>query len=212
MKGKTVCRMHGGKTPTGFASPNLKTGKHSKYLRLKGISDDIERHRTAEDILTQNEEIAHTRVLLEKTLYRLLSGSDIPSYKELGRIVVKMKLHARNGNQAQFTTAFGELSTMVELGAGIQSDMIEYLNLSDHLRKQIESQRKQAIENKEMVKITQTQKLLEIFITTATESLRTHLESSLFHEWSWNPKRKTGKREYLSYGYSPNLMRLSRYR
>lgn len=30
--GKTKCRMHGGLTPSGIASPHFKTGRHSKYL------------------------------------------------------------------------------------------------------------------------------------------------------------------------------------
>jgi hypothetical protein len=32
MQGKRVCHQCGGKTPQGFASPNFKHGRHSKYL------------------------------------------------------------------------------------------------------------------------------------------------------------------------------------
>lgn len=36
--GKTKCRMHGGKTPAGVASPHFRTGKYSKHLPSRLIA------------------------------------------------------------------------------------------------------------------------------------------------------------------------------
>jgi len=73
--GKTVCVIHGGKSPGGMASPNLKHGRHSKYLP-KGL---LEKYKTAladPELLQLHDEIALIDARLAEVLGKIEAGAD----------------------------------------------------------------------------------------------------------------------------------------
>lgn len=63
------CRLHGGRTPAGVASPHFKTGRYSKVLPARLL----ERYQTAladPDLLAMHDEIA----LLDAQLQEIVAG------------------------------------------------------------------------------------------------------------------------------------------
>ena len=77
--GYDVCRIHGGKTPRGIASPNYKTGLYSRYLP-SGINDKVQAFIEA-DPLELVSEMALLRALLAEYVGRFADMS--PSARDI---------------------------------------------------------------------------------------------------------------------------------
>lgn len=88
MKGRTVCRAHGGATPRGIASPHLQHGRWSKDLPTQ-LARRYEAAVEDPDLLSLRDEIA----LVDTQISVLLAISDVASAPEpatgqaLGRLV-----------------------------------------------------------------------------------------------------------------------------
>ena len=52
------CRGHGGRTPSGPASPHWKAGKHSRVLRDLGLSERYDALRTHPELAELRDEVA----------------------------------------------------------------------------------------------------------------------------------------------------------
>ena len=62
------CRVHGGKTPSGPASPHWKTGKHSRVLRELTLSARYEEFLANPELGELREEVALTDLHIEKVV------------------------------------------------------------------------------------------------------------------------------------------------
>lgn len=72
-KGSTVCRIHGGKSPKGLASPHLREGRYSKYMPkglrpiAKEAYEDPELLSLRDELVVQTSWIAHKLNEFNKT-------------------------------------------------------------------------------------------------------------------------------------------------
>ncbi|NJM55321.1 MAG: hypothetical protein HC841_04870 [Verrucomicrobiae bacterium] len=71
------CRLHGGKTPRGPASPHFKTGRYSKYT-AESLADKISEFEDG-DPLDLLAELQLLRALLGDFLSRYSGGQQIPA-------------------------------------------------------------------------------------------------------------------------------------
>jgi hypothetical protein len=114
VRGSERCRMHGGRSPRGAASPSFKTGMYSKYLPL----EVAQRYEAA----TQDPELLSARHSIALLEARLVS-------------VLKRLQGAETG------TAWGDLQAAFnELGAGIRSGDVDltmeaYRNMGAAIRR-----------------------------------------------------------------------------
>lgn len=83
------CRIHGGATPGGFASPHFKTGRYSKVLPA-ALRDRYEQARGDEDLLSLRDELA----LVDARIGEVLQGKldDTRWSEALGLIERRRKL------------------------------------------------------------------------------------------------------------------------
>lgn len=75
MKGKNVCYIHGGKSPSGMASGTFKDGRYSKDLPTRLLSGYLEARHDPE-ILNLRDELAMYRVNLRELAQQLQPGPD----------------------------------------------------------------------------------------------------------------------------------------
>jgi hypothetical protein len=106
------CYVHGGKTPSGVASPHFKNGRHSKVLPTR-LAAQYETAQRDPDLLNLKHEIA----LVDARLGELLERIDLDGAGALWGMV-SIVHHAMN--QAIDTDDLDELKTLVDqLGTAI---------------------------------------------------------------------------------------------
>ncbi len=74
MRGKQVCRLHGGATPAGIASPHFQTGRRSRYFAFLPVT--LATHFDPDDprLVELGEELALTKAGILELLAQLQSG------------------------------------------------------------------------------------------------------------------------------------------
>lgn len=78
--GRDICYQHGGAAPTGLASPNLKTGRYSKYLP-KGLLDPYQSGLEDTELVSLRDEIS----ILDARTGELMSKIDLGESHEVWR-------------------------------------------------------------------------------------------------------------------------------
>lgn len=68
------CRLHGGATPHGVASPNFKNGKFSKYMP-RHLVEDYELQRSDPELVSNRENLALVGTLINQRLKQIYEGS-----------------------------------------------------------------------------------------------------------------------------------------
>jgi len=112
VKGKRVCTVHGGLTPGGLASPNLKTGRYSKYIPAN-LTDRYEEAVSDPDILSLNEDVALLRSLVFKHLESMAAGDTHPSWKPAYAGLQKVKKAIATGKEDLLLEGISELETVI---------------------------------------------------------------------------------------------------
>lgn len=77
MSGKSVCMMHGGKTPTGVALPQFKTGRYSKHLPSR-LAGRYEQAISDPELLALRDDIG----LLDTRIAQVVSALDTGESRE----------------------------------------------------------------------------------------------------------------------------------
>lgn len=93
IKGREVCRLHGGKTPRGEASPHFKHGRFSEYLpeRLVKIYEAVEADNE-HSILSRNIQLRET--FLREKLAMLDNAPDsAQTWQELRKVADDLTAH-----------------------------------------------------------------------------------------------------------------------
>lgn len=90
MKGKNVCYHHGGKTPSGTASPNYKHGRYSKDL-----PDNLSQHWreaiTDDELLSVRDDIRLIDAITLSLLPDLDTGNSQEAWKIISRTIPKLE-------------------------------------------------------------------------------------------------------------------------
>lgn len=150
MKGKKGCRVHGGKTPGGLASPHWKHGKYSKYLpeRLhtryqEAVNDD--------DLLALRDEIALTRSRITELLERIDAGESGQLWRLLRRELTAFETAQKDQRVEDAATHLNEIRRLIRQGLAdwaIWDDIRS--NMETH-RRLVESERKRLVDMQQMI-------------------------------------------------------------
>jgi len=86
-----VCHMHGGKTPGGYGSPNLRHGRYSKYLPAQ-LANQYQTAQADVNLLELRDEIALLDVRIGQVVSELgeLSegaGDEVKKWDEIGKLM-----------------------------------------------------------------------------------------------------------------------------
>lgn len=150
--GMTVCHWHGGKTPTGIASPHFRTGRHSKYLPTRMLQT-YEAALTDPRLLELHAEIALLDSRLAELLGKVDTGESGALWEALGAAYRDLQ-RARNDAKA-FAVALTVLGGLITQGAGDAAAWAEIARLVQDRRRLVESERKRQVEMQQMVSIQQ---------------------------------------------------------
>ena len=156
------CRMHGGKTPGGVASPSFKTGRYSKYLP----SRLTERYQAALDdreLLVLRDEIALVDARISDLLQRAETGDSAEFWEDLQKTIDacdKVPIDPMPAVRELVQHASEHYSTWSSVQIALEQR-----------RRLVESERKRLVEAQQIITVEQAMALLAAVV----EVIRGHV-------------------------------------
>jgi hypothetical protein len=169
--GSTKCRIHGGLTPRGIASPHFKTGKYSAYMpeRL------LERYHDAiadPALLELDHEIALVDSRLADLLTRVDTGEAAKNWKEARNINDEIQAALLTENYGAVVVACTALARLITPSLNDYEAWNQLSALLDQRRKMVESQRKRMIEQQQFVTVEQALLLVTAMIDSVKRNVK----------------------------------------
>ncbi len=163
------CRMHGGKSLAGAASPAFKTGRYSKYLPER-LSARYQEAQNDPQLLALRDEVALIDSRLAELLGRVDTGESAKRWQEAQDAFDELRKARTKGDAKEFTAARGELERT--LLSGNDYDVWAEIASMVNLRKQlVESERKRLVEMQSVI----TSERAMVLLATVVDIIRKHV-------------------------------------
>jgi hypothetical protein len=161
------CRMHGGTSLAGVASPTLTTGRYSKYLpeRL------LERYQDAAqdaDLLAMRQELALLDARLADVLQRVDTGESGALWKN---VQDAFRDFERERNSEREFVAWKRLASTIQDGMADYAAWQEVGRLIDQRQRLAESERKRLVDMRQMI----TAERAMVLLAAITDTIRRHV-------------------------------------
>lgn len=164
------CRVHGGKTPGGMASPQFKTGRYSKYLPAR-LAGRYQEAKADPQLLALREEISLVDSRLADLLQRVDSHEAGYWWKELGRIYGEF-LEAQNKKDVPvMSLRLAEIGQIIRAGQSDYAAWDEVYGVLEQRRKFVESERKRLVEMQQVI----TSERAMLLIAALVDVVKTHV-------------------------------------
>lgn len=145
------CKRHGGANAgSGVVSPMLKHGRTSKYLPQRLMSR-YEQMLKDEKQLSLAEEIALIDTRLSEAVEGLSVESGMALWVTLQKLSKTYHRYIRSRHAAKAEKVLQEIFNTIEEGTSEFRQWNEILNLIDHRRKTVESERKRIVETQQVL-------------------------------------------------------------
>jgi len=134
------CRMHGGKTPNGLASPNTKTGLYSAYLPAT-LSTQYQNLLTlGQDLFRIDDETAAITTLIQQQLDRIEDGESGAAWDKLQGLYDEMAILGQKPDKTpadvqRFNVLFVELGKIINGGSMQYKSRDEAVGLMEQKRR-----------------------------------------------------------------------------
>ena len=165
------CRLHGGLTPSGMASPHFRHGRYSKYLPAQ-LASQYKEAQNDEHLLELSDEVA----LLDVRLGELVSGLDRndtqSAWLEVGKIYQGILRAGKARDVNALNSYVQDLGDVIERQADTTSRWNEITILMDQRRKLVESERKRTVE----MQMTITAERAMLLIAALVDIVRRHVD------------------------------------
>lgn len=164
------CRMHGGSTPGGLASPHTQHGRYSKYLPAR-LAERYHEAQADGELLALREDIALVDARLADVIGRVDSGEAGRLWVEAREAYSEWKRAERASDDARQASAAEKLEAALGLGVQDYQAWTEALDLVERRRRLVESERRRLVEMQQM--LTAEQAMLWLAAVSAT--IRRHV-------------------------------------
>lgn len=153
------CRMHGGSTPKGFASPQTVTGRYSKYIPTR-MAARYEESQRDEALLGLRAEVSLVDARLADLLERVDSGESSSAWQAVKRAYDEFDKAVATGDAGKRLAAFNALGATITQG---QADYAAWHEIGEQIeqrRKLVESERKHMEQMGQMITLQQSMLLV----------------------------------------------------
>jgi hypothetical protein len=141
------CRLHGGLTPVGIASPNFKHGRYSDFAPEKLLQGYARQVRDPE-LLQQRDEIALLDSMIFEALKRMSDADSPAAWLQLRRLWRSMQ-HANDaGDMSSAAAKMETIGELIRRGASDFDQREDVLYLIERKRRVIESQSKREVQER----------------------------------------------------------------
>lgn len=164
------CRMHGGATPKGIASPQFVTGRYSKYMppRL------LERYQEAADdpeLLELRHEIMLVDARLGDLLKRVDNGEALTLWEKARKANIEIQKAVHDENYGRLMVQCVELDYLIGSGLADYAAWSEIQALLDQRRKLVESERKRLVEAQQLITSEQAMTLVSALLDSVRRNV-----------------------------------------
>lgn len=167
------CRMHGGKNPTGTASPRFKHGLYSQAWERLELSQYYERVADA-DLLDSSEAM---RSLQARALFVLERGQGGHLYNSIREAWREFKQSGRSKDLEGQRVAAARLETLIEQGGQEADRWKEYYDVEERLDRMRQRSHKRMVEGQLLVKLDLVINIIGIFVFAVKGILKKELEA-----------------------------------
>lgn len=144
------CKLHGGKSPAGLASPHFATGRYSKAIPARLLAK-YEQAQTDPDLLALREEVALLDARLADLLARVDTGESGALWTQARKALQSFTAARAAGDAKAMHEALMDLERAVGRGAADYVAWDEIGSLMEQRRKLVESERKRLIEMQQTI-------------------------------------------------------------
>lgn len=184
MVGKSVCHMHGGKTPVGPALPQYQNGRYSKYLPERMLDRYHEAEQDSE-LLALRAEVALIDSRLLDVLKRVDTGESSRIWGQLRDAVTNLETAQVIEDHIETRFAISRIKKLVNAGAADWAAWSDVRTLVQERKGLVESERKRLVEAQRMIAVDQAMAVMGLLI----EAVRRHVPDAvalraITDEWS----------------------------
>lgn len=169
--GKSVCTVHGGKTPGGIASPHFKTGRYSKYLPSRLLADYDTSLKDSE-LLDLTNEIAVLDARLNDLMRRVDSGEAGVLWSKAQTAFSDLETARLNQDAEAMRTALFELGGLLKKGHSDYAVWGEIQTLMEQRRKLVETERRRRVDMHTMMRDDEVMLLVSYLISSITTHVK----------------------------------------
>jgi len=154
LTGRNRCRLHGGASPAGVASPTFKHGRRSKYMPARLVSR-YEEALADPFLLEQKAEIALLDARLSELLEQVGDGSSAERWKVLQVALGDLEWAVQTQDTDGFNSAIKHMRAIIQSGSAVQDVWTEIYDVIERRRRLVESERKRYVEMGQMITAAQ---------------------------------------------------------
>lgn len=164
------CRMHGGTSLRGLASPRYKHGRYSKYLPQRMLPRYLE-SRDDPDLLNLRWEIGLVDARVVDLMGRVDTGEAGAAWGRLDGLRTQFEVAQAEGRTAAQAVAIQSMMDLVRTGASDFAIWNEIVALVEKRRRLVESERKRMVEMHQMIQVDKTL----VMVNQLARSVREHV-------------------------------------
>lgn len=164
------CRIHGGKTPRGIASPNYIHGRYSKSLPAH-LQERYEASLADSELLNLRQEIALLDARLNDLLARVDTGDSRSTLKNAREKYYETRNAALRNDKVEQGVQFKLLGEILDKGMSDYAAWDEVHTILDQRRRLVESEQKRLVAMQQTVTTEQAM----VLISALLDSVRRHV-------------------------------------
>lgn len=143
--GRNRCRLHGGASPRGIASPHAKTLRYSKDMIGKALGQRYQEAMEDDDLLALRSEIALFQSRVGEQIQNIDSGDTFKTFQELKKWYQKFLEYNRKGDAVESANALNTIGKLVNKGYGQHQAWAEIKDTVAAIRKLSETEQKRLV-------------------------------------------------------------------
>lgn len=163
--GRTVCNIHGGKTPRGAALPQTVTGRYSKDLPTR-LAARYQEAITDPDLLNLTSEIQLTDTLLRDALSAMDRGEAGKLWRDLSEQWTALQEANRTKDKGGAAHALNQIGTLIKRGVADAAARDEVLGIMERRRRLVDSEGKRRVTMQQMITADRAMLLVTALVAT----------------------------------------------
>jgi hypothetical protein len=176
IRGRTKCKMHGGKSLSGTASPTFKHGRYSKVIPAQ-LSADYHEFRSSPRLMSLSEEIALQQAHLADLLGQVGTGESGAAWEALQDALDAFSAALARQDQGGMNTHYATLRRIVGQGSTRAGLWKEIQATCETLRGLVSTETKTLLGMQQLITVQQHMLMLGAVHDVIVQAVKAHVDT-----------------------------------